>query len=308
MCKQDHALVTAEMLFPSLAERTVCINLIERDDRMEEALKQFSKVGLAETVLFHRVKRHHRGGRYGCYDSHRSVMQQALDDGINTLLVFEDDVQFNDGWEEVVVDAKDFIDSGAHFDTFFLGSQILHVEEQTTPTIWKIKCSNAHAYIVSRPGMQAFLSNSAKFEVEIRLHPQDLTQNSVWQHMYGHTRTDAITQAPFLGTDNQWFPDIPESYAPWLQIEVLGKYETWAFPILRQGWYQRSWLGRNFVFGVGDCVIDDGVTRLKSIHFFDYVLVLLFIIFTYPPFGYAAFFREFFVPVFLSRFLLKKVD
>lgn len=308
MCKAATAAVTAKMVFPVLAERTVCINLIERDDRMDEALKQFSQVGIADTVQFHRVKRHHRGGRYGCYNSHREVMEQALEDGISTLLVFEDDVQFQEGWEEVVKDAKEFIDSGTGFDAFFLGSQILFVAEQFSSKVWKVKCSNAHAYIVTRAGMEAFLANSEKFEREIMNYPQDLTQNSVWQNMYAHTSTDAVIQAPFLGTDNQWFPDIPESYAPWLQIDVLGKYDTWLFPILRHRWYQNTWLGRHFVFGVDKCVIDDGLVRLKSIPVLDLVIVALFILFTYPPYGYSAFIREFFVPVFLSRFILKKVD
>lgn len=304
MCKPDEAVVDAKMLFPALAERTVCINLIERDDRMEEAQEQFEKVGLFGSVMFHRVERHPRGGRYGCYNSHREVMQQALKDNIDTLLIFEDDVQFEDGWEQVVRDAKEFIDSGAEFDAFFLGSQILFVDEQHTSTVWRVKCTNAHAYVVSREGMEAFVANSDKFEDEIIHFPQDLTQNSVWQRMYGHTSTHAITQAPFLGTDNHWFPDIPEKYGPWLQIDVLGKFEKFVFPLVRQTWYQESWFGRRYVFGVDKCVIDDGRIQLRSLPLIEMLLVLLFVIFTYPPYGYAAFFREFFIPVILSRVLM----
>jgi len=304
MCKPDVSTVDAKMLFPSLAERTVCINLIERDDRMEEAQEQFEKVGLFGSVQFHRVERHPRGGRYGCYNSHREVMHQALRDGIETLLVFEDDVQFEQGWEAVVQDAKAFIDSGAHFDAFFLGSQILFVDERTTATVWRVKCSNAHAYIVSRAGMKAFVTNSDRFEEEIVHYPQDLTQNSIWQAMYGHTSTHSIIQAPFLGTDNHWFPDIPEKYAPWLQIEVLGKFEKYVFPLVRQHWYQQSWFGRKYVIGCDRCIIDDGRIQLTSVPVIDTILVFLFILFTYPPFGYVAFFREFIIPVFLRRILL----
>jgi GR25 family glycosyltransferase involved in LPS biosynthesis len=303
MCKEE---TDAKRLFPTLADRAVCINLIERDDRMKEAQEQFQKVGLLDSVVFHRVERHPRGGRYGCYNSHREVMQQALKDNLKTLLIFEDDVQFQDGWEEVVRDAKKFLDSGTEFDAFFLGSLILFVDERHTSTVWRVKCSCAHAYVVSKEGMEAFLANSDKFEAGILLHPQDVTQMSVWQRMYAHTSTHAITQAPFLGTDNHWFPDIPPKYGPWLQIQVLSKFQTFVFPLVRKKWYHESWFGRRFVIGVEKGVIDDGRIRLRSLLLIEYLLTIIFILCTYPPYGYVDFFLEFVIPVTLNRILKAK--
>ena len=123
----------------TLADRYVCINLLERDDRLEQAKKRFAAIGLGKQVSFHRVKRHPQGGRYGCYQSHRSVIEAAYNDGLSSVLIFEDDVMFNEGWQQVVKDAEAFVNSGVAFDTLFLGSRILFVDEKTTPDIWRVK-------------------------------------------------------------------------------------------------------------------------------------------------------------------------
>ena len=80
------------------------INLFERDDRFLNAQQQFAKVHpegkmdefLGFPVHVHRVHRHPKGGRFGCYTSHLMVMQAALDAGCNACLVLEDDFTFLD--------------------------------------------------------------------------------------------------------------------------------------------------------------------------------------------------------------------
>eukprot|EP00928_Gymnodinium_smaydae_P032837 TRINITY_DN23688_c0_g1_i1.p2 TRINITY_DN23688_c0_g1~~TRINITY_DN23688_c0_g1_i1.p2 ORF type:complete len:143 (+),score=24.10 TRINITY_DN23688_c0_g1_i1:54-482(+) len=124
------------MSFVSLADRVVCINLRERNDRYDTVLERFASVGLgSDAVKFLRVERHPRGGRYGCYDSHRTVIQQAYDDGLSSVLIFEDDVEFRDGWERVVEEAKEFLDAGMKFDALVMGAQSL--------SSWRIKLFRA---------------------------------------------------------------------------------------------------------------------------------------------------------------------
>jgi len=302
------SIVDTKKLFPTIADRIVCINLVDRDDRMKEAQDQFDKVGLLGTVQFHRVERHPRGGRYGCYNSHREVMANALKDGLDSVLIFEDDVQFEDGWEEVVHDAKCFIDKAKNtnkqFDAFFLGSQILYVDEKVSTKVWRVKCCNSHAYIVSKSGMETWLANSERFERDILEYPQDMTQMSVWKHMYAHTSTDAIIQAPFLGTDNQWLPDIPEKYSPWFQMKVVIKLQEYIHPIIKNERYQKSWFGQTYVIGVSDkCIIDDGQVKLYPCPFVEYFFGTVLVLTTKPPFGYFALCHEFLWPVFFSRIL-----
>ena len=68
---------SAKEIFPTLFDKAICINLKERDDRMENAQKEFDKVGLGQMVEFLRVDRHPRGGSYGCFDSHRRAVREA---------------------------------------------------------------------------------------------------------------------------------------------------------------------------------------------------------------------------------------
>ncbi|MEM6552392.1 MAG: glycosyltransferase family 25 protein [Planctomycetota bacterium] len=81
-------------------DRVVCINLDERTDRWEQmqdtvapllgraTLERFSAVkpNLAKAAV--------HNGRAGCLLSHRRVIEDALRDGLDSVLVFEDDVHF----------------------------------------------------------------------------------------------------------------------------------------------------------------------------------------------------------------------
>lgn len=272
----------------ALADRYVCINLLERDDRLEHAKQRFAAVGLAEQITFHRVKRDARGGRYGCYESHRSVIEKAYKDGINSVLIFEDDVLFNEGWEKVVEDAKAFIDSKIPFDTLFLGSKILFVDEQTTPNIWRVKCFEAHAYIVSRSGMQAYLDGRDEFDRELAEQGQDFIQNSLWQAMYSHC-SPSICQDDALGTDHIWIDIIPAAYAVWFQMVVVPKYGSMIRPLICTKWWQQSWFGRRYIFGVGHYVIDDGRVRLQGLWLADTIFMVLLMLVSKPPYGLFRF-------------------
>ena len=111
MTTAETKVATTKKMEWKLAYRyAVCINLKERDDRMKMAQERFEAVGLGgNKVLFHRVDRDPRGARFGVYEPHREIIKQAYDDGIKSVLVFEDDVMFTEGWEQVVQDSEDFL-------------------------------------------------------------------------------------------------------------------------------------------------------------------------------------------------------
>ena len=279
------------MSFTTLADRTVCINLLERDDRLEQAKAQFTAVGLGDVVEFHRVNRHPRGGKYGCYDSHRSVIQKAYDDGLERVLIFEDDVKFTEGWEKVVAEARAFIDSGTAFDALFLGCAIRFVDEKSFPNIWRVKCCQAHAYIVSKEGMGAFLAHSDQFESGIDNFSKDLIQLSAWQNMYGYT-SEIIIQDDDFGSDLNWLPGIPKEYSVWLQKNAVHRYFALLQPLIRSDWYRRSWFGRNYILAVDNYVVDDGRIRLQGLWVLDTIVVFLLALVAKPPYGYLALVRD----------------
>jgi len=275
-------------MWSSIADRIVCINLLERDDRLETAKKRLEEVGAGDKVTFYRVQRHPKGGRYGCYESHRSVIEQAYMDGLNSVLIFEDDVLFNEGWEKVVEDVHSFIQSGIAFDTLFLGSKILFVDEKTTPDIWRVKCFEAHAYIVSRAGMKKYLDGKDKFDAELAEQGQDFIQNTLWQSMFSH-RSQSICQDDALGTDHIWFDILPAEYAAWFQMVVVPKHGSIVRPLVCSDWWRKSWIGRRYIFGVDHYVFDDGRVRIQGLWLIDTFIMLALMFLSKPPNGLIRF-------------------
>lgn len=107
-------------------DRIVCINLDERSDRWQQMqasvapllgrvkLDRFSAVkpDLARESVFN--------GRAGCLLSHRKVIEAAYRDGLENVLVFEDDVRFD---PQFVIQAQRSIKTldATQWDMFYLG-------------------------------------------------------------------------------------------------------------------------------------------------------------------------------------------
>ena len=278
-------------MWSSLAERIVCINLLERDDRLDQAKKRFDQVGVGDLVSFVRVHRHPKGGRYGCYESHRSVIEKAYQDGLTSVLIFEDDVLFKEGWEKVIQDIHAFIQSGVPFDALFLGSKILFVDEKTTPDIWRVKCFEAHAYIVSRAGMKKYLDASDRFNAELEDQGQDFLQNNLWKGMYSH-RSESICQDDALGTDHIWCHLLPGEYAPWFQMVVVPKHGRIVRPLVCSDWWRKSWIGSRYAFGFGLYAFDDGRVHVKGLLLADVFIMFCLMFISKPPNGYLRFFSD----------------
>jgi hypothetical protein len=107
---------------------------------------------------FH-VSKHPEGGVRGCYESHVSLMRQGLDAGLDTLLVFEDDIELaRDFALDRVAEVIRFMTSRrGQWDIVFLGC---------FPDVWrgqhswisghmfKVRATQTHAYVVSAAGMR----------------------------------------------------------------------------------------------------------------------------------------------------------
>lgn len=89
-----------------------CINLVERDDRYRQVLKEFEKAGIADRVHWHRPVRHPDGGRVGCFESHLEIQKAALKADVPFALVFEDDVRLTTNWQKGISKLMELVDSG----------------------------------------------------------------------------------------------------------------------------------------------------------------------------------------------------
>ena len=78
------------------------INLVDRTDRRREMMGQLERIGASDypRVTFFAAQRPADAGDFpslgarGCFESHLAIVRQALADGIQRLLILEDDLDF----------------------------------------------------------------------------------------------------------------------------------------------------------------------------------------------------------------------
>lgn len=95
-------------------EAIYCINLACRGDRKANAMKEFRKRRISNVKFFTAVDGLHMGyqslywkispGMMGCFQSHLKVLKEAYENGFHSFLVFEDDIKFEDGFDELIGD------------------------------------------------------------------------------------------------------------------------------------------------------------------------------------------------------------
>lgn len=159
-------------------DRITCINLVHRKDKRNRVSKVFEKLQIP--VQFYRAQLHLKGGRYGCFHSHINVIQEAYNDGMHNILIFEDDVVPSPSYcLHSMVRAISFIaDSKNNVDIFQFG-YMPFVDESgaivpyfnspftdTQRDVIKITCTGAHAYCLTRNGMLKILSSDWKRHID----------------------------------------------------------------------------------------------------------------------------------------------
>jgi glycosyl transferase family 25 len=137
-------------------QRVNCISVIERSDKREYVSKLLEKLNIQFDYFI--VKKDKVNSTRGCLTSHISVIKKAYDDGIQRLMVFEDDIRYEEVNDKHIEHVKKFLDN-ENWDIFFLGG---------TPNIWNktidsVKGYNniykgnfaaAHSYIINRSYMK----------------------------------------------------------------------------------------------------------------------------------------------------------
>lgn len=137
-------------------DRIVCINLDRRPDRWQGIQQQLADAGwpFGSVERFSAVDgrtvpppRWWRAGAgaWGCHQSHVAVMQRAVQDGITSLLVLEDDAVLAEGFAHR---AQEFLAAVPHdWDGLMLGGQHLNPPEMLSCGIVRVLNGNrTHAY------------------------------------------------------------------------------------------------------------------------------------------------------------------
>lgn len=152
---------------PVTFDRVVFINLKRRTDRLEAFRARQISHGweLSEPVIFAAIDGNKvgvpsyytaGGGAWGCCRSHVRILEDAIADGVNSLLVLEDDVTWKaDAWEHL----RQFMTRvPSNWDQLMLGGQ--HQSNPLTVSEGVVKatnCQRTHAYAIRGDAMRDLL-------------------------------------------------------------------------------------------------------------------------------------------------------
>lgn len=132
----------------TLYARTVCIHLRQRPDRWEafeaglpaclkNRVECYPGVAGKNFTLPKWWRGHH--GSYGCYLAHRRLLEECLNDGTPSVLVFQDDAEFCDDFSQRAAEFHAHLPADAEW--IFYGGQ--HLRRETVPP----ERVNEHVYI-----------------------------------------------------------------------------------------------------------------------------------------------------------------
>lgn len=168
--KHLNKIMASDDMVRDFFDRVVIINLDRRKDRWEavqrklEAIKwpfktpeRFSAYDGSKLPV--PVGWTSGSGTWGCLLSHREVIGRALQDGLDSVLVLEDDIFFADNFEERVIEFLKNVPSNWH--QIMLGGQYLEGAKayDISPDVRKVSlCHRAHAYAVRGPFMRYVFS------------------------------------------------------------------------------------------------------------------------------------------------------
>ena len=148
-------------------DQIYCINLKSRPERKERFLKRLttladtdeSKLTFIEAVDGSKLEKvpppfdagwpHCTAGAYGCLKSHVKTLEHAIENRFNTILIFEDDVTFREGFKttfETCLQHQQ--DLPSHWESIFLGANYQGLHSNVNKWFSKGQAYGAQAYLI----------------------------------------------------------------------------------------------------------------------------------------------------------------
>jgi hypothetical protein len=176
-------------------DKAYCISLDEREDRRQEAKRQFRAVGLEDRVEFVIVQKHPVDNERGIYESHLECFRRGIGAGARNMLVFEDDVVFDRFSIGVLANCINFMSTHDGWKIFFFGCLTSGSRRTANSSVLKVRYrSLAHAYAVRRSLAERLLT------LPWRQHPYDAVLSSLGIDYYAAYPSFAFQSN--AGTDN----------------------------------------------------------------------------------------------------------
>jgi glycosyl transferase, family 25 len=113
-------------------DKTYVINLVSRKDRLAEMSDQLKSIGTrfdSRLAAYSAVQPREQAGfrtigAHGCFRSHLGILEQAARDGLKSVLILEDDVNFARNFSRLGEPVKQALQSTA-WDVFYGGHEVV---------------------------------------------------------------------------------------------------------------------------------------------------------------------------------------
>lgn len=165
-------------------DKIVCINLKKRKDKKAHVINEIKKINLK--IDFFEGIENNTEPTNGCFSSHVKVIKDAYDEGVNRLMVLEDDIYIPDNLsKKSVSDVNKFLDNDDDWQIFLLGGAPWIFTENVQSNerydgVYKGSFFLTHAYILNRKGMKKY--KNCKWSLNRKSWDLDIIKNS--KHNY----------------------------------------------------------------------------------------------------------------------------
>ena len=177
-------------------EAVYCITIDTATHRHAIVKQTLADVGLADKTRLLVNKRDPQGGVRGCFESHRAAWERARVEGLNNVLIVEDDVFFSKDWFTYLPYALQFMRENRDWDLLFLGWTPYKSFRTQWDHVTRMGCGTAtHAYILSRRGMEKGIApyDTVRRAIDVHLMcPQ--CEEGTWRRPFASCSHDTSTQ------------------------------------------------------------------------------------------------------------------
>ena len=177
-------------------------------------------------------------GAWGCLMSHLRLAQDAIQDGLKSYLVFEDDAVFSPDFAEAVPRIMGNLE-GVKWDQLYLGGQHLYVEASPPWPFRKeiVRCANVnrtHAFAVNARFMVKFVQHIMHF-------PDYAASHEIWKDDEGNEHEKHSHIDHQLGLLHERREDLILAAHPWVCGQAAGKSHISGSQTEEQWWQDEGW-------------------------------------------------------------------
>jgi glycosyl transferase family 25 len=200
-------------------EHIFCINLDKRQDRWQDSLKEFKKVGISDKVQrFSAVEK--TDGRVGIIKSNLEIVKLAKENNWKNVLVFEDDIKFLSNSLENLSKGISQINE-FNWELFYLGANTHNpLEKYSENLVFAKNCYAVHSMAYSNNIYDKFIKYGESVGETIIINSFIL---DIWLSSVIQTNNKSLLLNPIITTQRESFSDIEQQVVNYKFIEERAK-------------------------------------------------------------------------------------